>query len=101
MYREKGRLLNQVWGRRSVIRAIDKFAAKHPRIALCVAIVIAVICLSLKNDPNDWTASTVIQDRRVSAPEASSGTVAPSAHRTAEHNVWVLNRTRGKSSRET
>ena len=65
-----------------VIRGIDKIAAKHPRIVLCVAIVIAVACLSIKNDMDAPGMASPVQNKRVIAPGTTSVRVIAGTRRT-------------------
>jgi hypothetical protein len=41
-----------------MIRALDRFYAKHPRIALCIAVLIAGICLGASQQADDTNAAT-------------------------------------------
>lgn len=45
--------------RKVLVRAIDRVDAKHPRIALCIAIVIVLVCFYLASDPGESESTTV------------------------------------------
>jgi hypothetical protein len=41
-----------------MIRALDRFYAKHPRSALCIAVLIAGICLGVSRTVDDANAAS-------------------------------------------
>jgi hypothetical protein len=49
-----------------LIRAIDRFDAKHPRIAMCIALLIAFMCFYVASEPGK--SETAVVHMHVASP---------------------------------